>query len=105
MESLRKSRVMALGIAGQNVPGCGVRIQLTAPDAAARVGDLRIDDIIVEVDGTTVGDVDELRRLVELQRLMTEERIGKPVPMTVLRQTQKLEITVTPRESPPRAAG
>jgi hypothetical protein len=35
---------------------------------------------------------------------MTEERVGKPVPMTVLRQTQKLEITVTTRESPPRMA-
>ena len=56
-------------------------------------------NIIVAVDGVAVGDVDELHRL------MTEERAGKPVPMTVLRQTQKLDITVTPRESPPRAAG
>jgi S1-C subfamily serine protease len=54
-------------------------------------------DIIVAVDGVAVGDVDELHRL------MTEERVGKPVPITVLRQTKKLEITVTPRESPPRA--
>jgi len=45
-----------------------------------------------------VGDVDELHRL------MTEERVGKPVPFTVLRLTQKLEITVTPRESAPRMA-
>ena len=35
---------------------------------------------------------------------MTEERVGKPVPITVLRLSQKLEIAVTPRESPPRAA-
>jgi hypothetical protein len=46
-----------------------------------------------------VGDVDELHRL------MTEERVGKPMAMTVLRQTQTLDITFTPRESPPRAAG
>ena len=57
-----------------------------------------ISAVIVAVDGIAVGDVDELHRL------MTEERVGKPVPMIVLRQTQKLEITVTPRESPPRLA-
>jgi hypothetical protein len=33
-----------------------------------------------------------------------EERVGKPVPITVLRLAQKLDITVTPRESPPPAA-
>jgi hypothetical protein len=43
-----------------------------------------------------VGDVDELHRL------MTEERVGKPVPITVLRLSQKLDVVVTPRESPPR---
>ena len=58
-----------------------------------------ISAVIVAVDGIAVGDVDELHRL------MTEERVGKPVPITVLRLTQKLEITVTPRESPPRMTG
>jgi hypothetical protein len=32
---------------------------------------------------------------------MTEERVGKPV---VLRLAQKLDVVVTPRESPPRPA-
>jgi hypothetical protein len=36
---------------------------------------------------------------------MTEERVGKPVPITVLRLAQKLDIVLTPRESPPRAVG
>jgi hypothetical protein len=48
--------------------------------------------------GSAVGGVDELHRL------MTEERVGKPVPFTVLRLAQKLEVVVTPRESPPRPA-
>jgi hypothetical protein len=39
-----------------------------------------------------------------LHRLMTEERVGKPVPFTVLRLSQKLEIVVTPRETSPRPA-
>src|SRR6266446_4633104 len=100
-----------IGVAGQNVPlprrvvrfhelerETGVRVQSTAPDGAARAAGLTSGDIIVAVDGIAVGDIDELHRL------MTEERVGKPVPITVLRLLQKLEVAVTPRESPPRAA-
>jgi S1-C subfamily serine protease len=100
-----------IGVAGQSVPlprrvvrfhelarETGVRVQSTASDGAARAAGMLSGDIIVAVDGIAVGDVDELHRL------MTEDRVGKPVPMTVLRQTQKLEITVTPHESPPRPA-
>ena len=35
---------------------------------------------------------------------MTEERVGRPIPFTVLRLSQKLEAIVTPREFPPRPA-
>ena len=70
-----------------------MRIQSTAPDGAARAAGLISGDIIVAVDGIPVGDVDELHRL------MTEERVGKPVPITVLRLSQKLDVAVTPRES------
>ncbi len=100
-----------IGVAGQNVPlprrvvrfhelarETGVRIQSTAPDGAARAAGLTSGDVIVAVDGIPVGDIDELHRL------MTEERVGKPVPVTLLRLSQKLEVAVTPRESPPRAA-
>jgi S1-C subfamily serine protease len=100
-----------IGVAGQNVPlprrvvrfhelarETGVRIQSTAADGAARAAGLTSGDIIVAVDGIPVGDIDELHRL------MTEERVGKPVPVTVLRLSQKLDIAVTPRESPPRAS-
>ena len=106
-----KVRRCYIGVAGQNVPlprrivrfhelarETGVRVQSTAPDGAARAAGLSMGDIIVAVDGIPVGDVDELHRL------MTEERVGKPVPVTALRLAQKLEVVVTPRESPPRAA-
>jgi S1-C subfamily serine protease len=105
-----KVRRCYIGVAGQNVPlarrvvrfhelmrDTGVRVQSTAPDGAARAGGLSNGDIIVAVDGIPVGDVDELHRL------MTEERVGKSVPITVLRLSQKLDLIVTPRESPPRA--
>jgi S1-C subfamily serine protease len=106
-----KVRRCYIGVAGQNVPlprrvvrfhelarATGVRIQSTAPDGAARAAGLTSGDIIVAVDRIPVGDVDELHRL------MTEERVGKPVPVTVLRLSQKLQIVVTPRETPPRPA-
>src|SRR5215813_1803815 len=99
-----------IGVAGQSVPlprrvvrfhelarETGVRVQSTSADGAARAAGMLSGDIIVAFDGVAVGDVDELHRL------MTEERAGKPLPITVLRQTQKLEIVVTPHESPPRA--
>ena len=107
-----KVRRCYIGVAGQNVPlprrvvrfhelarESGVRIQSTAPDGAARAAGLLSGDIIVAVDGVAVGDVDELHRL------MTEERAGKPVPITVLRLSQKLDVAVIPRESPPRPTG
>ncbi len=100
-----------IGVAGQNVSlprrvvrfhelarETGVRIQSTAPDGAARAAGLTSGDIIVAVDGIPVGDIDELHRL------MTEERVGKTVTVTVLRLSQKLEVAVTPRESAPRSA-
>jgi S1-C subfamily serine protease len=104
-----KVRRCYIGVAGQNVPlprrvvrfhelarDTGVRVQSTAPDGAARAGGLSSGDIIVAINRIPVGDVDELHRL------MTEDRVGKPVPITVLRLSQKLDFVVTPRESPPR---
>ncbi|MGC2202812.1 MAG: trypsin-like peptidase domain-containing protein [Stellaceae bacterium] len=106
-----KVRRCYIGVAGQNVPlprrvvrfhelarETGVRIQSTAPDGAARAAGLTSGDVIVAVDGIPVGDVDELHRL------MTEERVAKSVPVTVLRLSQKLDVVVTPRETPPRTA-
>jgi S1-C subfamily serine protease len=100
-----------IGVAGQNVPlprrvvrfhalarETGVRVQSTAPDGAARAAGIQPGDIIVAAAGVPVGDIDALHRL------MTEQRVGKPLPLTVLRLSQKLEISVTPRETPPRPA-
>jgi S1-C subfamily serine protease len=101
-----------IGVAGQNVPlprrvvrfhglgrETGVRVQSTAADGAARAAGVIRGDIVVAVDGVPVGDVDELHRL------LTEERVGTPVPLTVLRLAQKLDLVVTPREKPPRSPG
>ena len=98
-----------IGIAGQNVPlprrvvrfhelarESGVCVQSTAPDGAAREAGILSGDIIVAVDGLPVGDVDDMHRL------MTEERVGRAIPLVVLRQGQKLDLAVTPAELPAR---
>ncbi len=97
-----------IGVAGQNVPvprrvvrfhelvrESGVRVHSTAPDGAAREAGILSGDIIVAVDGVAVGDIDDMHRL------MTEERVGIAVPVTVLRGAQKRVLAVTPREMKP----
>ena len=99
-----------VGLAGQNVMlprrvvrfhalarESGVRVESAAPDGAARAAGVISGDVIVGFAGEPVGTVDELHRL------LTEERVGKPQPITLLRRAEKRELAVVPREAPPRA--
>jgi S1-C subfamily serine protease len=96
-----------VGVAGQNTPiarqivrfynlpvSSGILVVTIEPDSPAARSMLREGDIVVALDGHDVGGIDQLHRL------LTEERIGKTTTLTVIRQTQKLEIDVTPAESP-----
>jgi S1-C subfamily serine protease len=76
----------------------GVRVEGTAERGAARAAGLLSGDIIVGFAGEAVGTVDELHRL------LTEERVGRPAEVTVLRRAEKRLLSVIPREVPPRAA-
>ena len=58
---------------------------------AERAG-LRPEDLIVEVDGTPTASVDEL------QRLMVEELIGRPVKARVVREGRVVELRLVPEE-------
>jgi S1-C subfamily serine protease len=49
-------------------------------------------DLVVEFDGLPVRGIDDLHRL------LTDERIGKRVPVTVIRGVQKLTIELVPKE-------
>jgi S1-C subfamily serine protease len=71
----------------------GVRVEATAPGGAARAAGLLSGDIIVGFAGESVATVDELHRL------LTEERVGTPAAVTVLRRAEKREFAVTPRGS------
>ncbi len=105
---LRDGRVRrgVLGIAAQDVAvprvvaralglnadrGAGI-VQVTDGGAGEAAG-LRQRDIIVGFDGSPVAGVDDLHRL------LTEERIGHPLPLTIVRNTERRTLVVVPREA------
>jgi S1-C subfamily serine protease len=97
-----------IGMAGQNVPiprrivrfyqlpvETGVLVvsfETNGEASAAREAGLLAGDLLVEFDGMPIRGIDDLHRL------LTDERIGKRVPMTVIRGVQKLSIELVPKE-------
>jgi len=95
-----------IGVAGQNVPlhrrivrfhkldgETGVLIVGVEDASPASRAGLADGDIIVELDGKPVCHIDDL------QRLLTDERVGVAIPIVVLRRTEKLKLDITPAES------
>src|SRR3954464_802489 len=94
-----------IGLAGQTVPipravarenqlavTSGVFIVSVEPNLPAAIAGLKDGDVLLAFAGTAVTGVDELHRL------LTEERIGEPTPLTFLRSARKRTITVVPTE-------
>ncbi len=98
-----------IGFAGQNVPiprrivrfyqlpvESGVLVvsfENNTKTSPAKDAGLLPGDLIVGFDGHPIGGIDDLHKL------LTDERIGRKIPTTVIRGTQKLTLEVTPRES------
>jgi len=74
----------------------GVLVVSLDPAGPAGLAGLREGDIVVEFSGQRVSTTDDLHRL------LTEERIGTTLPVTVVRGTEKITLQITPRESPGR---
>jgi S1-C subfamily serine protease len=94
-----------LGVAGQNVPipraiaranglavSTGVFVTSIEDRSPASAAGLRDGDVIVGAEGAAIRGVDELHAL------LTEERIGRPTTLVVLRAGGRREIAVTPCE-------
>ena len=110
---IREGRIRRsyLGLAGQTVPllrrvtrahappqdSAILVVSVEARSPAAAAG-LRDGDLIVHFDGIPVEGVDALHRL------LTDERIGIPASLTLLRGVEKLTMTVVPADAPARAA-
>jgi S1-C subfamily serine protease len=95
-----------LGVGGQNVPlqrrvvryfrldvESGVLVTSVEPDSPAAKAGVADGDVIVALDGQPVAHIDDLLRL------MTDERVGATIPITVIRRTELLTLDVTPAES------
>ena len=95
-----------LGVGGQNVPlhrrvvrffkldvETGVLVTNLEPDSPAERAGVREGDVIVELDGRPIASIDDLLRL------MTDERVGVTIPLTLIRRTERLKLDVTPGES------
>jgi S1-C subfamily serine protease len=97
-----------IGVAGQNVPvprrivrfyqlpvETGVLVvsfETNGEASAAREAGMVAGDLMVEFDGLPIRGIDDLHRL------LTDERIGKRVPVTVIRGVQKLTVELVPKE-------
>ncbi len=108
---LRDGRIRRsyIGVGGQKVPvsrrlarhhglavSSGILVASIEADSPASIAGLRENDIIVALASDAVSGVDDLHRL------LTEERIGAPMPLTVLRGIEKRQMTIVPRETPGR---
>lgn len=70
----------------------GVAVSAVSEGSAAAAAELRAGDIILEFAGEPV------RRVDDLHRLLTEERIGELLPLKILRRGEPRRVLVTPRE-------
>jgi serine protease Do len=102
---MREGRVRRawLGIAGGPRPlppklarelgrTAGVEIVDVVPGSPAAQGGLRAEDLIVSLDGAPIGGVDQL------QRLMIDEVIGRPVRLGIVRNGELRELPLVPVE-------
>ena len=94
-----------IGVGGQTAPvhsrigrfyhvtaGTGVLVITVEPGSPAHKAGVREGDLIVQFGGHPVTEVDDL------PRLLTEQQIGVPILLTVLRRSEKLQLPITPEE-------
>jgi S1-C subfamily serine protease len=103
-----KIRRSYIGVAGQNVPihrrivrfyglplGTGVLAVSVEKNSPAERAGLREGDLIVAFNGQPIGSVHDLHKV------LVGEQIGVSAKLTVIRHTEKLELSILPAESRP----
>ena len=107
IELLRHGRVRRarLGISGENTPlsrrvvrhfalptSAALRVTALEPAGAAESAGVQPGDLVIGLDGTPVSGFDDIHRL------LSEERVGKPLDLALLRRGRRLSVNVTPHE-------
>ena len=100
-----KIRRSFIGIAGQNInlhrrtvlyhnlsAGTGVMIVSVEGSSPAKHAGLAEGDIIVGFDSHAIGGIDDLHRL------LTADKVGNAVAMTIIRRTKKIDLDIVPEE-------
>jgi len=100
-----------IGVAGQTVPlhrrvvrfhglpvETGVLVVSVEPHSPARRAGLTAGDLIIRYDDRAVTGVDDLHKI------LTDQRVGQPAVLTILRRTELLTLSIIPEESKPQAA-
>ena len=83
----------ALARANQLAVSSGVLVAAVEDASPARRAGLRQGDVILAFGDQIVAAVDDLHRQ------LTEERIGVPLPVSILREGSRRQLTVVPGES------
>ena len=109
---LRDGRIRRsyIGVAAHKVPvsrrlarhhglavSSGILVASVEAGGPAATAGLRDNDIIVAMADHAVNGVDDLHRL------LTEERIGMPTPLVLLRGVEKRQVVIVPGETPTRS--
>jgi S1-C subfamily serine protease len=98
-----------IGVGGQNTPlhrrlvryhnlavETGVLVLSTEPDSPAYRAGLIQGDVIIGFNDQPIASIDDLHRR------LTDEQVGVPATLVVIRGTEKLQVAITPEESPVR---
>jgi S1-C subfamily serine protease len=101
-----KIRRSVIGVAGQNVPlprrlvhfydlpvSSGVFLVSFEKDSRAQKAGLLEGDVIIAFDDQPIAGIDDLHKL------LTEEKVGRKTPITVIRRTERISFEVVPQES------
>jgi len=104
-----KIRRSYIGLGGQNVPllrrivrfyhlpvESGILVVSIEENSPAQRAGLSEGDIIVGFDSQAIAGIDDLHRM------LTEEKVGVKTTLTIIRQTEKLNLDIVPEESKPR---
>jgi S1-C subfamily serine protease len=73
----------------------GVLVLSVEAASPASTAGLREGDVVHAIGGEPVAGVDDLHRY------LTEERIGQPTPLAILRRGERRQLTIVPGEHPP----
>ena len=74
----------------------GFEVITVTPGSAADRAGIRVEDVLVEIDGVPVRDASDL------QALMVEQRIGTAIAVTLVRSGAARTVDIVPEELPTR---